>query len=661
MRADYLVTMDGDRIRRSAISGSRLLPVAVFLAELAFAGWAYSQALGGTWHFDDTAKLGDLSKVEDFSSAMHFALGGRAGPTGRPVALLSFALQADAWPDRPEAMLAVNIIVHLINGLLVFFVAALLARLTAAAHGASAARQLWLAALAASAWVLSPFLASASLMVIQRMTTLSATFLFAAMAVYLFGRMRVQRRPVQAAVIMTLGAGLGTLLATLTKENGALLPALLLVTELVLLNRLTPINNQAVRRWNWLMLGLPTLTVLGYLGKRLLFSGSSFQYRDFTLVERLLTQYRILWDYIINLLLPRQSAVSPFADDYMASTGWLSPFTTLLGLLGLIAVTALAWHFRKRWPVLLFGWAFFLVGHLLESTVVALELYFAHRNYVPAFGLFFALAWLVVITPKNDFARKAAPAFAALWLALSGAILADASATWGQPELAAEMWHLYHPASTRAATQLAHIYIEDNDRLAADKVLNSTLDLNPGSLFLQLNILNNCFGSADKLDKDWQRAQAMLAQQTALRFQHVNALRSVASANVGKQCELASNSEILEVVEMLYNNPEYRYNRYSRHHLAYTLAELGIAMNRPDYAIARLEEAFEINPGAENAIMITAQYLEKGDRAAALARLDDALANPPDDFLLRLNYDDLLWRYRQQIQDGVAESKNPDF
>src|SRR5690625_5686299 len=272
MRADYLVTMDGDRIRRSAMSGSRLLPAAVFLAVLAFVGWAYSQALGGTWHFDDSWNLGGLEKIDGPSSALQFILGGRAGPTGRPVALLSFALQADAWPDRPEAMLAVNIIIHLINGLLVFFVAALLARLTAAAHGASAARQLWLAALAASAWVLAPFLASASLMVIQRMTTLSATFLFAAMAVYLFGRMRVQRRPVQAAVIMTLGAGVGTRLATLTKENGALLPALLLVTELVLLNRLAPTNNQAVRRRNWLMLGLPTLAVLGYLGKRLLVS-----------------------------------------------------------------------------------------------------------------------------------------------------------------------------------------------------------------------------------------------------------------------------------------------------------------------------------------------------------------------------------------------------
>jgi len=661
MRADYLVTMDGDRIRRSAMSGSRLLPAAVFLAVLAFVGWAYSQALGGTWHFDDSWNLGGLEKIDGPSSALQFILGGRAGPTGRPVALLSFALQADAWPDRPEAMLAVNIIIHLINGLLVFFVAALLARLTAAAHGASAARQLWLAALAASAWVLAPFLASASLMVIQRMTTLSATFLFAGMAVYLFGRMRVKRRPVQAAVIMTLGAGLGTLLATFTKENGALLPALLLMIELVFLSRLTPIENLNVRRWLWLVLGLPTLAMLGYLGKRLLLPGNSFQYRDFTLLERLLTQCRVLWDYIGSLLLPRQSAVSPFTDDYMTSTGLLSPFTTLLGLLGLVAVSVVVWQLRKLWPVLLFGWAFFLVGHLLESTVVALELYFAHRNYVPAFGLFFALAWLVVITPKSDFVRKVAPAFAALWLVLAGAVLADASITWGKPTLAAEIWYMKHQASVRAAHHLAEYYFYENDHLAADKVLNKTLESNRGSLTLELAILANCYGNEDQLNRDWQRTKTTLAEQPGFRFHEVEALRNIVQANIRGICVLTDNNEILQVLEAIYSSKRQILNSYSRHHLAYTLAELGDAMKQHDYAIERLEEAFEINPSAENAIMIAAQYLERGDRAAALTRLDKALANPPDDFRLRLNYDDLLWRYRQQIQDGVAESKNPDF
>src|SRR5690625_5286981 len=637
-----------------------LLPAIVFAAILAFVLWAYCQALGGTWHFDDTANLGGLNTVKDLPSAVQFILGGRAGPTGRPVALLSFALQADAWPDRPEAMLLVNAVIHVINGLLVFLVSFQLARLVAM-ETVGRTRQLWFAALAASAWVLSPFLASASLMAVQRMTTLSATFLFAGMAVYLFGRMRVQRRPVQAAVIMTLGAGLGTLLATLTKENGALLPALLLVTELVLLNRLAPINNQAVRRWNWLMLGLPTLAVLGYLGKRLLFSGSSFQYRDFTLVERLLTQCRILWDYIINLLLPRQSAVSPFADDYMASTGWLSPFTTLLGLLGLIAVTALAWRFRNRWPVLLFGWAFFLVGHLLESTVVALELYFAHRNHVPAFGLFFALAWLVVITPKSAFVRKAAPAFAALWLVLTGAVLADVAGTWGKSALAAEMWYLKHPASVRAAQYLAAHYRAENDRLAADKVLNTTRELANDSLMLEFTILTNCYGSKEKLYSDWQQALPVLHNHRALNFHHVDALANIVKANINQSCRIIDNDEMLDAVESLYFSKKHHFNNFSRHHLAQLLAELAHTLGRHDYAIKRLEEAFGINPSAENAIMIAAQYLEKGDRAAALARLDDALASPPDDFRLRLNYNDLLWRYRQQIVDGVTQPKSNDF
>src|SRR5690625_1261599 len=115
MRADYLVTMDGDRIRRSAISGSRLLPVAVFLAVLAFAGWAYSLGINGGWQFDDAGSLGGLSSVDSIPSALQYILSGRAGPTGRPVALVSFALQADAWPDRPEAMSPCDAVIYVIN------------------------------------------------------------------------------------------------------------------------------------------------------------------------------------------------------------------------------------------------------------------------------------------------------------------------------------------------------------------------------------------------------------------------------------------------------------------------------------------------------------------------------------------------------------------
>jgi hypothetical protein len=44
---------------------------------------------------------------------------------------------------------------------------------------------------------------------------------------------------------------------------------------------------------------------------------------------------------------------------------------------------------RQRGPAL--GIGFFMIGHTMESTVFPLELYFEHRNYLPGFGLFFAL------------------------------------------------------------------------------------------------------------------------------------------------------------------------------------------------------------------------------------------------------------------------------
>src|SRR5690625_7787618 len=86
---------------RSGMLSSRALPVAAFAAVLAFALWAYCLALKGTWHFDDSWILSGLDKIDGPFKALQFLLGVRAGPTGRPMELFSFALTADAWPYRP--------------------------------------------------------------------------------------------------------------------------------------------------------------------------------------------------------------------------------------------------------------------------------------------------------------------------------------------------------------------------------------------------------------------------------------------------------------------------------------------------------------------------------------------------------------------------------
>ena len=53
----------------------------------------------------------------------------------------------------------------------------------------------------------------------------------------------------------------------------------------------------------------------------------------------------------------------------------------------------MAWRTRRQAPLLSFGIAWFLVGHILESTILPLEIAHEHRNYLPLFGVALIGGW----------------------------------------------------------------------------------------------------------------------------------------------------------------------------------------------------------------------------------------------------------------------------
>ncbi|TQE98130.1 MAG: hypothetical protein FKY71_15460 [Spiribacter salinus] len=100
-------------------------------------------------------------------------------------------------------------------------------------------------------------------------------------------------------------------------------------------------------------------------------------------------------------------------------------------LLGVVALAVSAIKLRRRLPLYAAGIRFFLVGHLLESTFIPLELYFEHRNYLAG-----ALLWLPV--GGACFAlgyRPWAPPVLMVAIVLVLAPLTHFRATtWGDPE-----------------------------------------------------------------------------------------------------------------------------------------------------------------------------------------------------------------------------------
>lgn len=453
-------------------------PVALFFLAL---GWLllmflYSWGWSGGWHFDDAGNISALSGVFgagpiDRQAALDFVFSGTAGPLGRPIALLSFLLDGSGYPYSPGALLYTNSLLHGLNALLLcgLWLAVLRQRAEAGQGSASP----WPAVVACLLWLAQPLLASGVLMAVQRMALLSSTWMLLGAWLYVAGRGRLRQGQRGAWPLMLLGLGGGTVLGIFTKEQAALLPLLLWVLDARLL---PPVAQSGRAQLLWrgfrsVAFYLPALAIAAYLLRIVVQADSAYAGRDFSLDQRLWTQAVALWDYVRLALLPRSVAFGPFHDDYpIYQAGWASG----LALLAWVAAALAAWALRRKTPWPLFALLWFAVGHVVESSVVPLELYFEHRNYLAIAGPLFALVMQVQAWVSQRPERLAlASLVAAVWAALLAFNLGQTTSLFGQPPVAAQLWVEQHPGSVRAAQYHASVASDFGDTAQALAIVDA--------------------------------------------------------------------------------------------------------------------------------------------------------------------------------------------
>lgn len=461
-----------------------MLWVSLALVTLLAFGWlVYRPALGGTFLLDDATNLAGLSSVNDKNSSLQFILSGKGGPLGRPLALASFVPQAPAWGVNPEPFIRVNILIHLANGLLLYaFLLQLQLQLQRPPDNPA-----FVAIAGMALWLFMPLLASTSLLIVQRMTLMSATFILVGLNAYLYSRKRIARRPTSSVATMTVVLALATILATLSKENGVLLPALVLVIEATLLPRPSALKRTSWLVWTSIVLLVPTVLIGLFLIAQVPYTEADQLRRGFTAAERLLSQSRVLWEYLVNAFVPRPGNYGPFHDAHPVARSVLDPVTLAASVSWLLLVGG-AIYWRRRYPIAAFAVLWYITGHMVESTILPLELYFEHRNYVPLIGPIFALS-LATATCKHPLRTYAAGAIA-VYLALLGFVLLGITSIWGQPQLAAQYWYKHNPASVRAATTFAMTQLSGNSPQGAVATLRAFAEQQPNHAYIRIPELN---------------------------------------------------------------------------------------------------------------------------------------------------------------------------
>ncbi len=349
----------------------------------------YWSGLHGAFFYDDGPSIllpqGVRLEVFTWDSLRQAWQSGGAGPSGRPVAQLTFALNHYFNGFSPFAFKATNLAIHATCGALVLGLVDSL--LKATYPTASHDRTLIASGLVATLWLLHPIQLLPVLHVVQRMTSLSALFLLAALWLHVAGRGSGGRT---GALQLVLAWAVLWPLSYLSKETGVLFPVFVLAWELVV-RRATVGQLDVFARILVVLSTVVALAVAAYLVSGVaqwLWSG--YGLRSFSMLERVLTEGRVLWFYLGLMWFPRLSSFGLHHDDIQISSDLLTPWTTLPAALGLFLLLLLAWYVRKRAPLIAFGIVWFFVGHMMESTVLPLEIAHEHRNYLPLLGVLLA-------------------------------------------------------------------------------------------------------------------------------------------------------------------------------------------------------------------------------------------------------------------------------
>lgn len=640
----------GDPALNKKTLSAVLLPLIILAAF-----FIYFPGIHGIFLLDDAPNLRGLEEIHSplsWQKIYHYVVtsGEAASPTLRPVSMLSFVLQYASWPAYPAHFKLANIAIHLVSGVFVYLIACRIAL-----HlGQRQIDARLMAAWSAAFWLLHPINVSTVLYVIQRMAMLAAVFSFASVWLYLLGRETLRNSNARSGWLLVLASVIVTGgLALLSKENGALVPSLLLVLECTILSGF-PIAGRAWRAWKIVFLWIPTIFIIIYLISQGFIPDSP--QRNFSVVERFLTQFRVLIDYLIKIFLPHPKAFGLYFDDYQKSNGLFQPLTTFFSLIFIAASVVASISFRKRFPVVAFAILWFCAGHAIESTTIQLELYFEHRNYLPLAGIAIALPYLITRKASHSWYGKSILIGGVGVMAVLTALTYMEVQLWANPMRQAILWGHEKPDSLRARAVMAAMYaVAGESRKAYDEYMLASEHFKDSPGPLTDAIFLRCSDSKLPLI-DSSIVKEKLAN-ASFSFAPINNFVLTLEAIEAGKCAAIEPKYLAESINALLQNRHY-INPKLRSHLYFYLARIYAMEKKLAAAIGYAEMANELEPNVEISRREAEWLVDAGFYREALQKIERAERDSMRSYLKRKVYAADLSRDKANLSKFIAE--NPD-
>ncbi len=378
----------------------------------------YQSALDYPFIFDDSQNIVENPNIRVTAlDAQSLASVLRAQhPTPRPVAYLSFAVNYRFSGYAPRWYRVINIGIHVVNGVLVYiFCLLILIRV----HGRrpsqsnrwdrttddavhrlpSKVHPYFLAAAVSIIWTVHPLQTQSVTYIVQRMNSLAALFFLSAVCLYLAGRLAGRRMlswSCFGGVVIAWGLALGS------KQIAITLPAVLLLIEWFFFQDLD-------RAWllrsvkYWLIpLAVAGLVAVIYLKMKPIANIlAAYELREFTMWERVLTQFRVIILYFTLLIYPHPGRLN-LDHHVLASKSVVEPISTLTSIIIIAGLLYLSIVIARRHRLASFCILWFFINLALESSIIGLEMVHEHRMYLPSVGCVLGLLYLGhFLTPRR--------------------------------------------------------------------------------------------------------------------------------------------------------------------------------------------------------------------------------------------------------------------
>lgn len=558
----------------------------------------YANSIYGTWVFDDLSNIIENRILPNFSWSA-FIDEYITKNFIRPLVFLSFLFNYRIGGYDIFGYHILNFAIHFISAIFVFLLIYKTLNLPKLS-GRYGEHAYSIALLAAAFWATSPVHVTAVTYIVQRMAGMAGMFYFMGMYFYVQGRTAQSR---SSAVIFYGLCSIAAVMAFLSKENAAMLPVSLYLYDLFLIrgadrqNIVKDLKRFALPFGGFLLIGAVYLLTTSF----------PLDYRAYTfsLKERLLTEPRIIMFYLSLLLYPMPGRLM-LDHDYTLSTSFFTPWTTALSIGVIIGLVIWALVIRQKRPLIAYCIIFFFLNHLIEGSVIPIEILYEYRNYIPSLSFFILLA-LVMIWALNFF-KSNRIVFFLVAACITFLLAAQGDTVYRRNKLFFSEKYLWvdniqkAPKLSRPHANLSIVYLREGNRQEALNEARKAVDLNKHPNFLAEAIaLTNLGLMEDNINNDRKTATVYYQLAYAAQPNYSNLHAATAKLMARESALKAAQTHILKAISLDHNS--------SCNHSFYALILL--QQNKINEALKEAHKAWSLNFANAEAKMVIAEIMRR--------------------------------------------------